>query len=145
MTLLFERIVVGTDGSPTAAVAVNRAIEVAGTNRSELHVVSSQRPIAVNVGAANQPFGMESQLVSTDIDAPGALADAASMAATAGIKVECHVRDGDPVAAILAVASEVLADLIVVGSVGIERRVFGSVPRGITQRASCDVLIVHTS
>lgn len=73
-----------------------------------------------------------------------ALAHAAA-AAAAGVATEVHAVEGDATTAILSVAGEVRADLIVVGRVGMDRRVVGSVPRGVAQRAGCDVLIVHTT
>lgn len=54
-TVLFQRIVVGTDGSPTAARAVERAIRVARLTGAVVHLVSAHRPIAVHLGSAYQP------------------------------------------------------------------------------------------
>jgi len=54
---------------------------------------------------------------------------------------------GDPGQALLTTAREQNANLIVVGNRGINTlsgRLLGSVPSDVSQRASCDVLIVHT-
>jgi nucleotide-binding universal stress UspA family protein len=50
----------------------------------------------------------------------------------------------DPGEAIVAVAEQVGADLIVVGNKGMHRRVLGSTPNTVSHRAPCDVLIVQT-
>ena len=57
-----------------------------------------------------------------------------------------HALPGDPADAILQVASEVNADLIVVGNKGMHgaARILGSVPNHIAHKASCSVLIVDT-
>jgi nucleotide-binding universal stress UspA family protein len=62
-----------------------------------------------------------------------------------GAKAETVGRVGDPVDVILSAAEGVGADLIVIGSKGIERRILGSVPNSITHNAQCDVLVVHTA
>ena len=54
---------------------------------------------------------------------------------------------GSPADAIVSVAEEAGADLIVIGSVGMQgpKRIFGSVPNKVSHRSPCDVLIVHTA
>jgi len=42
---MFERIVVGTDGSPTASKAVVRAAELAARTGDALHIVTAYRPM----------------------------------------------------------------------------------------------------
>jgi len=146
---LFDRIVVGTDGSPTATRAVERAILLASVTGAVVHLASAHRPIEIHVGSAHEAGshgrGDGRPIVCTDVDVEAALAQAAAASAAAGVKTEVHAVQGDAATAILSVADKVLADLIVVGSVGVERRVFGSVPRNVAQRARCDVLIVHTT
>jgi len=64
-----------------------------------------------------------------------------------GLSVERHARSGDPADALVSVADEVGAELIVVGSKGMRgaRRLLGSVPNNVAHRASCHVLIVKTT
>jgi nucleotide-binding universal stress UspA family protein len=55
---------------------------------------------------------------------------------------------GDPVDEIARVAAQRDVDLVVVGNRGLNSlagRLLGSVPANISHRASCDVLIVHTT
>jgi nucleotide-binding universal stress UspA family protein len=62
------------------------------------------------------------------------------------VRTESHILPGDPAEAILQVAGEVDADLIVVGNRGMQgaRRVLGSVPNTLSHHADCSVLIVQT-
>jgi nucleotide-binding universal stress UspA family protein len=64
-----------------------------------------------------------------------------------GVEAECHARKGDPADALLQVAEENGADLIVVGNrgmTGAKRFLLGSVPNKVSHHASCSVLIVRT-
>ena len=66
----------------------------------------------------------------------------------AGVNVETYARQGDPADAILDVAEEQNADLIVVGNKGMtgaKRFLLGSVPNKISHHAPCSVLIVRTT
>jgi nucleotide-binding universal stress UspA family protein len=51
---MYKSIVVGTDGSETADIALHRAIALAGLTRATLHVVSAYEPAPARVGG-NQP------------------------------------------------------------------------------------------
>jgi nucleotide-binding universal stress UspA family protein len=62
-----------------------------------------------------------------------------------GINVQTHSVNQSPPEAVLAVAEEVGADLIVVGNKGMERRVFGSVPSSIARKSPCNLLIAKTT
>ena len=81
-----------------------------------------------------------------DVDAT--LADAAAVAQAAGVPSAVHARQGDPADAILDVAEETGADLVVVGNKGMtgaKRFLLGSVPNKISHHAPCGVLIIRTS
>jgi nucleotide-binding universal stress UspA family protein len=73
---------------------------------------------------------------------------AAAEAKKAGIEVQTHPVEADPTDAILNVAEEVKADLIVVGNKGMtgaRRYLLGSVPNNVSHHAPCSVLIVRTT
>jgi nucleotide-binding universal stress UspA family protein len=63
------------------------------------------------------------------------------------VKYQTHMSEGDPGDALLAVAKQVDADMIVVGNKGMQgaRRVLGSVPNKVAHHAPCSVLIVSTA
>ncbi len=64
----------------------------------------------------------------------------------AGVEVTTYARQGDPAAALLDVAEERRADLIVVGNKGMtgaDRFLLGSVPNKVTHHAPCSVLVIR--
>jgi nucleotide-binding universal stress UspA family protein len=70
----------------------------------------------------------------------------AAIARSHGVEAETHVATGDAAAAIVKIAREVKADLVVVGNRGMTgvRRVLGSVPNSVAHAAPCSVLIAET-
>lgn len=140
---MFQTVVVGADGSPTAAEAVKQAIELAKLTGGQLHIVSAYRPQQLHT-AAGEEFGKS--LDTLDL-ADSILADLGSRARVAGVPTEVHAETGDPADAICEVAEQVGADLIIVGNKGMTgmRRVLGSVPNSVAHRAPCSVLIAFTS
>lgn len=149
---MYNTIVVGSDGSPTAAKAVSAAGQLAQVCDAALHVVSAFRvgpPGAAMALAAET--GMVMSLADWDVEAEAAvvkdLEETAKRLGAAGIKAETHAVAGHPVDAIIDVAGRVGADLIVVGSKGMTgaRRVLGSVPNSVAHKAPCAVLIVKTA
>jgi nucleotide-binding universal stress UspA family protein len=81
-----------------------------------------------------------------DVDAT--LEEAAEIARAAGVPVELYARQGDAADAILDVAEERNADLVIVGNKGMtgaKRFLLGSVPNRISHHAPCSVLIIRTS
>jgi nucleotide-binding universal stress UspA family protein len=77
------------------------------------------------------------------------LREAKERAIAGGAKtVEERSIVGAPVDALVGLAEETGADLLVVGNVGLSTiagRLLGSVPANVARRAKVDVLIVHTS
>jgi nucleotide-binding universal stress UspA family protein len=76
------------------------------------------------------------------------LEEASKALEEAGVDVETHAREGDPADAILDVAEEEKADLIVVGNKGMtgaKRFLLGSVPNKVSHHAPCGVYIVRTT
>ena len=63
------------------------------------------------------------------------------------LDVEIHTGSGNPADVIVRVADEVGADLIVVGSKGMQgtRRILGSVPNSVAHKAGCHVLVAKTT
>jgi nucleotide-binding universal stress UspA family protein len=154
---LFDSIVVGTDGSDTAREAVRRAVDLARALGAHLQVVSAYEPVA-ETAAAPTPVAREDEAGAPAADAQWAVApregvdaildDVAAVARAAGVEAEVHARQGSPADAILDVAEETGADLIVVGNKGMtgaERFLLGSVPNKVSHHAPCSVLIVRTT
>ena len=146
---MFKKLVVGTDGSETADDAVRRAAELARTAGSKLEIVSAYEPVAparLREEAVEAPKDLEWAInPREDVDAT---LERAREIAGDDIEVALHARQGDPADAILDVAEEVGADLIVVGNKGMtgaRRFLLGSVPNRISHHAPCAVLIIRTT
>lgn len=148
---MISSIVVGTDGSDTAATAVAQAVELARALAARLYIVSAYEPV---------PEGrLRSQRLSAPQDVQWAvnpreevldlLESAASDAHEAGVeRVETFARVGDAADAIVDVAEEQRTDLIVVGNKGMTgatRFLLGSVPNKVSHHAPCSVMIVRTT
>jgi nucleotide-binding universal stress UspA family protein len=148
--VLFERIVVGTDGSDTAAEAVRQAIELAKATGARLDIVSAFQPVPqqrLREEQAELP-GDVAHAVGPTEDVDVTLEDAAGLARREGLEVQTYAREGDPADAILDVAEEQKADLIVVGNKGMtgaKRFLLGSVPNKVSHHAPCGVYIVRTT
>jgi nucleotide-binding universal stress UspA family protein len=147
---LFKRIVVGTDGSETAAEAVRQATELAKITNATLDIVSAFEPVpAARLREEQQEVPDDvAHAVGPREDVNLILEAAQGGAKKAGVESQLHPREGDPADAILDVAEEVGADLIVVGNKGMtgaRRFLLGSVPNKISHHAPCGVFIVRTT
>ncbi|MHB8510326.1 MAG: universal stress protein [Candidatus Dormibacteria bacterium] len=148
---MFKSVVVGTDGSPTAGHALLKAIDIARASGATLHLVcAAPTPVSATLTSADVAGLGSWSLPQWEADVLGELNGVLSEAArVAGrvVTVETHSRIGDPAQAILEVAAEKQADLIVVGNKGMRgaRRLLGSVPNHITHHAPCSVLVIRTT
>jgi nucleotide-binding universal stress UspA family protein len=141
-----QSIVVGTDGSETAARALAEAIRMSKALNASMHVVSAFEPLRAHVTGAPEGAA-EVWKPLPDAEVESILSEAASAVRQAEIEVTTHAVERDPVDALLGVADEVQATMIVVGSKGMhgaKRFSLGNVPNKISHRARCNVLIVAT-
>lgn len=147
---MFKSIVVGTDGSDTATKAVSQAVELARAVGAGVELVSAYEPVS------SQRLSEERRQAPEDLqwainpreDVDATLEAAAEVARKAGVQVNTYARQGDPADAILDVAEEREADLIVVGNKGMtgaKRFLLGSVPNKVSHHAPCSVLIIRTT
>ena len=147
---MFGRIVVGTDGSETASEAVRQATQLARATGSALDIVSAFEPVPqerLREEAGSVP-GDVAYAVGPREDVTVILEGAAGPGREGGVDVTVHPREGDPADALLDVAEEVGAGLIVVGNKGMtgaKRFLLGSVPNKISHHAPCGVYIVRTT
>jgi nucleotide-binding universal stress UspA family protein len=147
---MFGSIVVGTDGSDTAREAVRQAVELAASVGAKLLLVSAYQPVSgvrLRQEAEEAPRDVQ-WMVNAREDVDATLREAAEAAEAAGLSVETFPRQGDPADAILDVAEEQDADLIVIGNKGMtgaKRFLLGSVPNKVSHHAPCSVLIIRTS
>jgi nucleotide-binding universal stress UspA family protein len=150
---MYSQIVVGTDGSPGATIALDHATELARMSGATLHIVSAHRVTTPYQLAAASEVGMAASVVGESNDAIHAdaqrICDAAvERAAAAGVKAEAHCVPGDAADALLTVAKDTGCDLLVVGNrgmTGVRRFVLGSVPNKLSHNSPASLLIVDTS
>jgi nucleotide-binding universal stress UspA family protein len=132
---MYKVIVVGTDGSDRATVAVREALELAKMAGATLHAVQVVHP-AVKTGFSDTSGGQfEIDKMREQAERTGArlLAESEQL----GVSTEIHTPAGTDVAdALISVAEAVHADLVVVGNLGM------SVPNKVSHHCPCSLLIV---
>jgi nucleotide-binding universal stress UspA family protein len=149
MSIFPTRILLATDGSEEAALAARTATDVADKTDSELHVVFVELPAAyVGMGPpeiADIPPPRQEEL---DEDARRLLdAKAKQIEAEGSTVAQAHLRVGRLDEQIVALAEEIGAGLIVMGSRGLgglSRLLMGSVSDCVVRHAHCPVLVVRT-
>jgi nucleotide-binding universal stress UspA family protein len=125
---MFSKILVGTDGSDTAARAVARAVDLAASIDAELVVVSAHGP-------GGQPRAQQ-------------IVDEVQKQQGGSVKLKGIAKEGHPADVLADVAEVEKADLIVVGNKGMTgagRFLLGSVPNRVSHGAPTNVLIVRTT
>jgi nucleotide-binding universal stress UspA family protein len=147
---MFSSVVVGTDGSDTATQAVRQAVDMAKALGATLELVSAYAPVPEQrLRAERRDAPEEVQwAIHPRREVEAFLTDAEDIARGAGVSVSTHARQGDPADAILDVAEEQNADLVIVGNKGMtgaKRFLLGSVPNKVSHHAPCSVLIVRTT
>jgi nucleotide-binding universal stress UspA family protein len=147
---MFGSIVVGTDGSATASEAVRQASELAQSVGAKVYLVSAYEPVPegrLRDEREQVPADLQ-WMVNPREDVESTLEQGAGSISDSGVEVETLAREGDPADAILDVAEEKGADLIVVGNKGMtgaKRFLLGSVPNKVSHHAPCSVLIIRTT
>ncbi len=142
-----RRILIATDGSPSAAQALRQAMTLRSQLRdgaqTELHLVNVQRPVSGNVSTFVATGSIEDYYKER---AEQAMADAHKLLTDAGVPFQEHRRVGSPGESIAAVAAEVGCDLITMGSRGLGTHtggLLGSVTSATLEHAGVPVLVVR--
>jgi nucleotide-binding universal stress UspA family protein len=132
---MYKRIIVGTDGSETANVAVQHAVDLARVCGASVNIVTATSDSDIMKG------GGESQ-------AAVVVARAAAEAEKSGVRCETHAVRGDPAEVLIDMAEQTGADLLVVGNKGmsgVRRFMLGNVPNKVAHHAPCSILIVDST
>ena len=144
----YKTVVVGTDGSDSSLRAVDRAGQVASGADAKVIVATAYFPASEDSRAADL-LKDEGYKMAGNAPIYAILREARDRAKAAGAtNVEERPIVGAPVDALIDLAEEVHADLLVVGNVGLSTiagRLLGSVPANVSRRSKTDVLIVHTT
>jgi len=145
---VYDRVVVGSDGTPTSLYAVDRAAEVAQAAQARLVVVTAYRdgdPQRTSSGATE---GLHRELYGADAARKAQETSVTGLTRERARYIEQRLVAGDPAQALLDTVGANPANLIVVGNRGLgasEGQLLGSVPAGVVRNAVCDVLVVQTS
>jgi maltose/moltooligosaccharide transporter len=145
---VYDRVVVGSDGTPTSLYAVDRAAEVAQAAQARLVVVTAYRDEDPGKASSGHVDGAHRDLYGAE-----AARDAMAKSVTELTKERARYIDqrlvrGDAAQALLDAVGANPANLIVVGNRGLgasEGQLLGSVPAAVVRNAVCDVLVVQTS
>jgi nucleotide-binding universal stress UspA family protein len=149
---MYKHIVVGTDGSGPAATAVDTAVALAALTGATLHIVHGHKLSSAYHLAAAVEVGVVPDIVESNqaivAESERICGDAVTKAAAGGVQAEAHCVAGDAADALIRVATDAKADLIVVGNrgmAGARRFVLGSVPNKVSHHCPSSLLIVDTS
>ncbi|GAA4790059.1 universal stress protein [Streptomyces ziwulingensis] len=146
----YRTVMVGTDGSESSFAAVEGAARLAAVCGAELVIACAYLPMrGRQLAVAQDQLGAEAYQVVGSAPAEDTLRTAGDRARAQGAAdVRTVAVQDEPVTALLRVARESSADLLVVGNRGLRSltgRILGSVPADIARKAEFDVLIVHTT
>lgn len=142
----FKSIVVATDGSKYSTAAASEAIGIAKRNNAKLTVLAVvpadiAMPTDIDFAALQREKLADQEMQSAEKNAK-AVKEAAQKA---GVDVQAFVMSGKPADAIIEIAKDKSADLVVVGShgrTGLDRLLMGSVAERVIVLATCAVLAV---
>jgi nucleotide-binding universal stress UspA family protein len=142
---MFRSVVVGTDGSDRAGIAVQEAIDLAKAEGAKLCLVTA---------VGDQPTHWETVESSAKVEthnlgqvAESVLQRAVKRAEEQGVEVDFEVHEGNPADVLIRTAEDRGADVIVVGNkgaTGAKRFLIGSVANQVSSHAPCTVMVVRT-
>ena len=151
MSIFPTKILLATDSSEEAELALSTAIDLANSTNSQLHVVTvgpwnPDPAYAVHEASlhwetyeqASEAIGKEVQEILDN--------QLRKIEEGGGTVQEAHLRRGRKDEEIVRVAEEIGAGLIVMGSRGLggmRRALMGSVSDGVMRHAHCPVLVVR--
>ena len=144
MSIFPTRILVATDGSREAELAVTTAADLAKSTDSELHVVHvGEMPLVYHP----ERHGYRAEYEEHEKEAKQLLEAQVERIKGAGATVvQAHLRMGKADEEIVEVAHSIGAGLIVMGSRGqgrLRRALVGSVSESVVRHAHCPVTIVR--
>ncbi len=139
---MLEVVAVGSDGSSTADGAVAMAAELARRYDARLVLLSAFGK------DEDRPPGPEAEVdwaSSSAARLQESLARTERKLRAQGIDCSTSIDEGKPGEVLVRLAEECGADVLVVGSKGMHRKVLASVPNTVTHKAACSVLVVKTT
>jgi nucleotide-binding universal stress UspA family protein len=144
---MVKTVGVGTDGSDTAARAVEFALDLASRYEARIVFLSAYRAVSedrLKREARDAPEDVQWQINPAE-DVEPALRDAEDEARERGLQCASEAREGDPSKVLVDLAAKHDVDILVMGNKGMQRKLLGSVPNTVSHKAGCHVLIVKTT
>jgi nucleotide-binding universal stress UspA family protein len=144
---MIKTVAVGTDGSDTAAKAVEFALDLASRYEAKIVFLSAYKPVSkdrLERESRDAPEDVQWQINPAE-DVEPALRDAEDTARERGLEAASEAKNGDPAKILVELADKHSADVLVIGNKGMKRKVLGSVPNTVSHNAGCAVLIVKTT
>jgi nucleotide-binding universal stress UspA family protein len=141
-----SQLVVATDGSPAARVALDEAIAIARETGDEIAAITVWRALQGDYGIAHPSTTPLGDLLDAErLHAEAALREAVEHAEAAGVPIHTHLATGDPATVICAYAERIGARLIAVGTRGHSSiaALLGSVSNAVVRGAPCPVLVAR--
>jgi nucleotide-binding universal stress UspA family protein len=144
--LRFRRILVATDGSPSAELALSAALTAAHRDRAAITLMTVATDVAAQLSRWPGAVGYTETQEDADAAAQRVLAEALERLPP-DVSVTTVIRHGHPAHEILAVAAEGDHDAILVGARGVGRvgALMGSVSQEILHRAPIAVFVAHAA
>lgn len=144
---MVKMVAVGTDGSDTAKVAVDFAMDMAEKYGAKLLIASAYKPVSEGQLRREKQEAPEdiqwSINPSEEVDTT--LRAVEEEAKERGLEYASEARNGEPADVLCDIAEAHGADVIVVGNKGMQRRLLGSVPNSVAHKAPCSVVVVKTT
>ena len=140
-------VAVGTDGSDTAAKAVEFALDLASRYEAKIVFLSAYKPVSedrLKREARDAPEDVQWQINPAE-DVEPSLRDAEDAPRERGLECSSEAKEGDPSKVLVDLADKHGADILVIGNKGMQRKLLGSVPNTVSHKAGCHVLIVKTT
>jgi nucleotide-binding universal stress UspA family protein len=144
---MIKTVAVGTDGSDTAAKAVDFALDLAAKYEAKIVFLSAYKPVSedrLKRESRDAPEDVQWQINPAE-DVEPTLQDAKDAAEERGLKNDSEAKEGDPSKVLVELADKHKADVLVIGNKGMSRKVLGSVPNTVSHKANCSVVIVKTT
>ena len=162
----YNKVLVGTDGSPTAMRALDVACDLGAKLGTKVLVVCAYEPPTereleqmrsdpddpvAQWSAGKMTSGTPEEFrwrIAGTAQAEDVLERAADHAEKRGVQADVRAVKGSPAEVLISTAEDEDCDLIAVGNVGMagaKRFMLGNVPHRISHHAPTDVLIIRTS
>jgi nucleotide-binding universal stress UspA family protein len=145
---MYDHVLVGTDGSPTATKAVEAAARLAQVHCAQLTIVHAFDPrplMPASDGGVGAEYTWRQSVGAMAEALVNAAADHAQAVTCGGLQVEARAEPGDPVTVLLTFVRKLRPDAVVVGNADLHRfRLRRSIGHALSRRVHSDVVIVDT-